>query len=75
MLVQNVQEIVEQLDLTSHPEGGFYKEVFRSEEKVKLADGKSRSAGTGIYFLLPSGVCTNWHRVSSDELWHFYDGD
>lgn len=38
-------------------------------------EGTERSAGTGIYFLLPAGVCTSWHRVDSDELWHFYEGD
>lgn len=72
---ENVQEIVEQLNLSTHPEGGYYREVYRSSENIRLGNGESRSAGTGIYFLLPTGVCTNWHRVSSDELWHFYDGD
>lgn len=70
-----VKKIIERFSLTSHPEGGFYREVYRSEEDVKRADGESRNAGTAIFFLLPAEVCTNWHRVASDELWHFYEGD
>lgn len=68
------QEIVDLLDLSPHPEGGYYREVFRSDEEVIRADGESRDGGTAIYFLLPSEVCTSWHRVRSDELWHFYEG-
>jgi len=67
------REIVEALDLSSHPEGGFYKEVYRSDTQVR-SKNRTRVAGTGIYFLLPKDVCTNWHRVSSDECWHFYKG-
>lgn len=70
-----VKKIIERLNLTSHPEGGFYREIYRSEEDIKRVDGESRNAGTAIYFLLPTEVCTNWHRVASDELWHFYEGD
>lgn len=66
--------IIEALDLSPHPEGGFYKEVYRSTTQVHT-DNKTRAAGTGIYFLLPAGVCSNWHRVQSDELWHFYKGE
>lgn len=68
-------QIIDELDLSPHPEGGYYKEVYRSEQDVTADNGNSYSAGTGIYFLLPEGVCTSWHCVSSDELWHFYYGD
>lgn len=68
-------EIIEQLDLEKHPEGGYFRETYRANEIVQGEDEKDRSAGTGIYFLLAEGVCTNWHRVSSDELWHFYKGE
>ena len=68
-------EIIEQLDLEEHPEGGYFRETYRGNEIVQGEDGKERTAGTGIYFLLTEGVCTNWHRVRSDELWHFYCGD
>ena len=69
------EDIVESLELSPHPEGGYYKEVYRSKEKVQKANGNQRTAGTGIYFLLQQEVCTNWHRVASDERWHFYKGD
>ncbi len=70
-----IDKIIEELGLSPHPEGGYYKENYRSTEMIKQDDGQARNAGTGIFFLLPSGVCTSWHRVSSDELWHFYKGD
>jgi predicted cupin superfamily sugar epimerase len=72
---QDYKHIVQELGLSDHPEGGFYKEMYRSKSSVQNANGDERCAGTGIYFLLPAQVCTNWHRVSSDELWHFYHGD
>lgn len=67
------RKVVDELGLEPHPEGGFYKETYRSGQQVH-SDSGTRAAATGIYFLLPEGVCTNWHRVSSDELWHFYKG-
>lgn len=70
-----VDEIIDQLHLSPHPEGGYFREVYRADGEVNRETGSSRSAGTGIYFLLPAAVCTNWHRVNSDELWHFYQGD
>lgn len=71
----NISKLVEALDLSPHPEGGFFKEVYRNDEEVRRKDGTVRSAGTAIYFLLPSGICTEWHRQASDEQWHFYEGD
>lgn len=70
-----IEQIIDHLDLSPHPEGGYYREIYRSEEKVQRSGSQLRSASTGIYFLVPSGVCTNWHRVCSDEVWHFYKGD
>jgi uncharacterized protein len=68
-------ELAKELGLAPHPEGGLYGEVFRSESHVYPADGRgSRSAITGIYFLLPAGAISRWHRVQSDEVWHFYEG-
>src|SRR5918997_3085095 len=68
-------ELAEKLNLVPHPEGGLYREVYRSESSVYPADGRgSRPAITGIYFLLPAGAVSRWHRVQSDELWHFYEG-
>lgn len=68
-------ELGKELNLAPHPEGGLYREVYRSECQVQPQDGRgARSAITGIYFLLPSGSMSRWHRVQSDEVWHFYEG-
>ena len=68
-------ELIRLLDLRPHPEGGHYREVFRSTETVAPADGRpARSALTSIYFLLGPGESSRWHRVASDEAWHFYEG-
>ncbi|WP_164019196.1 cupin domain-containing protein [Pyxidicoccus trucidator] len=68
-----VDELVRRLGLVPHPEGGFYKETYRAALAVKTPRGV-RSAGTAIYYLLPRGSFAAWHRVTSDEVWHFYDG-
>jgi predicted cupin superfamily sugar epimerase len=68
--------LISLLDLQPHPEGGFYREIFRSTALVTPADRRGpRAALTSIYFLLPEGTFSRWHRVRSDELWHFYEGD
>jgi predicted cupin superfamily sugar epimerase len=68
-------ELIALLDLQPHPEGGFYKEIFRSSEQVTPADERgTRSALTTIYFLLVRGASSRWHQVDSDEVWHLYEG-
>ena len=68
-------ELIAKLDLRPHPEGGFYREIFRSPSQVTPADARGpRSALTTIYFLLPKGSVSRWHRVASDEVWHLYEG-
>src|SRR5918997_754253 len=68
-------ELIASLDLRPHPEGGFYREIFRSDALVTPADGRGpRAALTTIYFLLPEGTFSRWHRVASDEVWHLYEG-
>jgi hypothetical protein len=68
-------ELIATLKLDPHPEGGFYREVFRSATPVAPADGRGqRAALTSIYFLLPRGSVSRWHRVTSDEVWHLYEG-
>lgn len=57
------------LDLAPHPEGGFYRETFRDPRQV---DG--RSVGTAIYYLLPAGQVSAWHRVDAGEIWHWHAG-
>lgn len=68
-------ELIRDLQLSPHPEGGFYREVFRSAATVQPADRRpARSALTTIYFLLSHGTRSRWHRVDSDEVWHLYEG-
>lgn len=69
------QDWVKKLGLAKHPEGGYYRETFRSKTQVS-APGFSgdRSASTAIYYLLKSGQFSAFHRIKSDELWHLYAG-
>lgn len=69
------QQLIDQLKLQPHPEGGWYAEVFRSSLVVTPADGRGPRVGmTTIYFLLTRGQQSRLHRVTSDEVWHFYEG-
>lgn len=68
-------ELIEALRLAAHPEGGHYAQVFRSASTVTPDDGRGTRRGlTTIYFLLTEGETSRWHRVRSDEVWHFYEG-
>lgn len=62
-------------DLIEHPEGGRFREVFRSGHIVRTASGHDRSAITHIYFSLQEGEVSRFHRVVSDEIWNLYEGD
>lgn len=62
------------LGLERHPEGGWYRETWRSPIEVSLPDGRRRPTATLIWFLLPAGEASAWHRVASDELWLAHDG-
>ena len=65
-----------QLALQPHPEGGWYREVFRSACTVVPADGRGARPGlTSIDFLLCRGEFSAWHRVQSDEVWHLLEGE
>lgn len=68
-------DLITRLDLRPHPEGGFYREIFRSAAQVRPTDGRdARAALTTVYFLLAEGANSRWHRVMSDEVWHLYEG-
>ena len=74
------QQLVQQYSLQPHPEGGWYKETYRSREyiaKVALPERfrGARVFSTAIYFLLEEGNFSAFHRIRSDECWHFYAGD
>ncbi len=68
------------LQLQPHPEGGFYKETYRSKESISQAAlparfNGERSFSTAIFYLLEQGDRSLFHRIKSDECWHFYAGD
>lgn len=70
---------IEKLGLQAHPEGGFFKETYRSAESISSKSLPERFQGdrsfsTSIYFLLRSQDRSLFHRIKSDELWHFHYG-
>lgn len=68
------EELVHHLQLQPHPEGGFYRETYRAPDRVQRPDGATRAASTAIHYLLCEGAWSTWHRIRSDEVWHFYKG-
>ena len=76
---KSAQYWIEKLNLQAHPEGGYFKETYRSEEQIASAVlpdryGSSRTFGTSIYFLLSTESVSNFHRLASDEIWHYHQG-
>ncbi len=67
---------IERLALQVHPEGGYYKEVYRSEETINSISGNNaqRHIATSIYYLLDSETKSFCHRLKSDEIWYFHAG-
>ncbi|MHA7058127.1 cupin domain-containing protein [Aquimarina sp. M1] len=76
---EKLKDIVAKLKMKPHPEGGFYKETYRSDGVIPrsaLKEGFSgdRNYCTAIYFLLTSENFSAFHRIKQDEMWHFYGG-
>ena len=69
----DVDALILKLSLAPHPEGGHYRETFRSPVQVPTERG-ARAASTAIFFALREGEFSAWHRVQADEVWHFYGG-
>lgn len=74
-----IEEITKLLDLKPHPEGGFYKETYRStgligKESLPEPYSSARNYSTSIYFLLTKDTFSAFHKIHQDEFWHFYDG-
>lgn len=67
------QSLIQRFNLLPHPEGGYYRETYRSTTPVQVRAGR-RDASTAIYYLLEAGDYSAWHRIASDDLWHFYAG-
>lgn len=73
---RRINELIEFYELLPHPEGGRFREVFRAGSLVRPCDDRGeRSAMTAIHFLLTAGEVSRWHRVRSDEVWHYVEGD
>lgn len=77
--MNSIEEIVKELDLKPHPEGGFYKETYRCKEEIKQSElgeayNGSRNYSTAIYFLLTSDTFSAFHRIIQDEFWFFHQG-
>ena len=69
-------DLIRRFDLQPHPEGGFFRETYRSTASVRReGSSETRSASTAIYYLLCDGAHSAWHRIKSDEVWHFYAGE
>jgi predicted cupin superfamily sugar epimerase len=66
----SARQVAELLELSPHPEGGWYRETFRDPRTGP--DG--RPVSTLIYFLLGTGEVSEWHRVDAAEVWHWYAG-
>ena len=80
LLMSSLAHLIKYFDLQPHPEGGWYRQTYKSSESVAASalperfEGQ-RSFSTVIYFLLEKGNFSAFHRIKSDECWHFYSGD
>ncbi len=75
----NGKQVIDHLQLIAHPEGGFYREMYRSTEAIEAHALPQRFNGvrdfsTAIYFLLMEDDFSAFHKIQQDELWHFYRG-
>jgi len=75
-----VNQLIQRYGLEPHPEGGWFKQTYKSNEQITANAlperfSASRAFSTAIYFLLEKGNFSAFHRIKSDECWHFYAGD
>ena len=75
-----ISQLIQQYNLQPHPEGGWYRQTYKSDEQITAEAlpqrfGAKRAFSTAIYFLLEQGNFSAFHRIKSDECWHFYSGD
>ena len=78
--MEKTDQLIKQFKLQRHPEGGWYHQTYKSNEFVSGSALPSRFTGdrafsTAIYFLLEQGNFSAFHKIKSDECWHFYAGD
>ena len=79
IMLEKAKYYIDKIQLVPHPEGGYYKEIYRAGEMILAEDltgnfKGNRNISTSIYFLLQRNDFSAFHRLKSDELWHFYDG-
>ena len=77
--MNRIQEIINTLELKKHPEGGYYKETYRSKGFINSGSLDknyvgNRNYSTCIYFLLTSDEFSAFHKIKQDEIWHFHEG-
>ncbi len=78
-MIMEADKIITKFQLLPHAEGGYFKEIYRSEESIKNLCLPNRYSGdrcfaTSIYYLLKSDQVSYFHKIKSDEIWHFYSG-
>lgn len=78
-MLKDAKYWIEKLELLPHPEGGYYKEIYRDDEILnqECIDQRfkgDRNTSTAIYYLLEKGDFSCFHRIKSDEIWHHYSG-
>ena len=78
--MSRIDQLIWQHNLQPHPEGGWYYQTYKSDEQIAAGAlperfGGDRAFSTAIYFLLEQGNFSAFHRIKSDECWHFYSGD
>ncbi|MDY0083892.1 MAG: cupin domain-containing protein [Ignavibacteriaceae bacterium] len=74
---EKAKYFIQKLQLKKHPEGGYYREIYRAAEMFyidSVPKALERNAATSIYFLLEGKQVSKFHKLKSDEQWHFYDG-
>ncbi len=76
---KNASYLIRKLALQPHPEGGYFRQTYRAETTISRSAlpagfGGDRAASTAIYFLLEGKNFSAFHRLQSDEVWHFYAG-
>jgi len=71
----NAKYLIEKLQLLRHPEGGWYRETYRSTETTLNKMGAIRNVCTAIYFMLEGNDKSHFHRIQSDEAWFFHSGE
>lgn len=78
-MINQADFLIKRFGMQKHPEGGYFQEFYRSKEIIKAVDLPKRFASehsfsTAIYFLLKSSQVSKFHKIKSDEIWHFCSG-